>query len=1379
MPASSKPPKRQTSSQKKNGHKVITTKRQTCNSSKSRGRATERLQKTPVEPKRFAARARTQSGRSPRGRGVSGAAGHGPGRSPGRVNHAPNVTGSARLRRLSNPTDHCGELEDPLGCRKSRRGTRVSVTPCQPLKPCRGGRSSSRGTAGRGAVLHQEHTSKQPSNTESGDSTPKKDIEKLDTPNSEEIPPVSPKTDFDVPLNIPDEVVGVNKGNEGSPLKADSPPCNGTLEDCVQYSCDNVITEQDEQTVSQASRDDLSYVIGRPVCDDIDRQQKFSNDESKDSTSELTEKTSISPQAKQDGNKEHGSSPNQGNKLDDPASDGKQDVFIAHQDESVTLDLDLERKQEINEEGKESLEAEKEVERPDETVEETKESVEKLDILERDSEKEDKDGAFISPADCHPSTPISQSSDPAHSSDGLTAQPESPVKVSPVSNTATSDPTKASSLLELCGLEVQKDMQPTTQGAKLQSPVSSAVPETAPMSQTDLTTRNTLVITCSESLKALCSSQREPEQPQSWQTPPLQRDRQAGVPAEAQTKDSVSNQEPSKHHSREDTASLSSSPIPQSSTDVLPAVCQPNLAEDSVVVVVPEQGSVPKTSTPSLDGSLSLSCSSESTRSSLSFDTESEAGYGDPSPPILPGSWGPEGACLPSWTSRKPQRKERKKRSRCGTCEPCLRKISCGQCSCCLNRRTGHQICKLRKCVELKKRRSSSLVSLPAAQVRLRSQFVITLEKLLQYQLDFFFFPTEQIIEKEEGPYYTHLGAGPSVAAVRELMENRYGAKGNAVRVEVVVYTGKEGKSSQGCPIAKWVIRRSSEEEKLLCLVRQRAGHHCDSAVVVILILAWEGIPRPVADRLYQELTETLCKYGSPTSRRCALNEDRTCACQGLDPDTCGASFSFGCSWSMYFNGCKFARSKVPRKFRLLGDYAEEVRFWSFSNSFKRMLFTCCLSHLCIQEEKLENNLQNLATDLAPVYKRLAPEAFQNQVAQEEAGTDCRLGWREGRPFSGVTACVDFCAHAHKDTHNMNNGSTVVCTLTKEDNRAVRNIPEDEQLHVLPLYKISDRDEFGQVEGQWAKIQTGALQVLSAFPREVGFRTTSAEQSPTFKTEPQAYYGSYRPPTRPASVGRYQSSTYSQSTSSYPTPGAGVTPGREAISPSHPGLYGLQYGQHGSTFNYKTMSNAMNGYSPGSSDQSIPKHQSVDPSDHIPPHNALSDYPRMFKTEPSEVGAEVGGHGLTPLSLPLPPQIPPLEPEEVKQEEVWSDSEHNFLDNDIGGVAVAPSHGSILIECARRELHATTPILRPNRSHPTRISLVFYQHKSLNEPGHGMAMWDAKMAKRDREREEEAERLGRIWKVPTHQVWTFPRDSVITMSPYALTQVTGPYNRWT
>ncbi|NXQ30729.1 TET1 dioxygenase, partial [Alaudala cheleensis] len=750
----------------------------------------------------------------------------------------------------------------------------------------------------------------------------------------------------------------------------------------------------------------------------------------------------------------------------------------------------------------------------------------------------------------------------------------------------------------------------------------------------------------------------------------------------------------------------------------------------------------------------------------------------------------------------------------------------------------------------------------------------------------------EQIIEKDEGPYYTHLGTGPSVAAVREIMENRYGAKGSAVRIEVVVYTGKEGKSSQGCPIAKWVIRRSSDEEKLLCLVRQRAGHHCQTAVIVILILAWEGIPHLLADTLYKELTQSLRKYGCPTSRRCALNEDRTCACQGLDPETCGASFSFGCSWSMYFNGCKFARSKNPRKFRLLTDDPK-------------------------QEELLENNLQTLATDVAPVYKKLAPEAFQNQVENEHMGPDCRLGCKDGRPFSGVTACIDFCAHAHKDTHNMHNGSTVVCTLTKEDNRRVGVIPSDEQLHVLPLYKISQTDEFGTEEGLEAKIKAGAIQVLTAFPREVRMlaeplRATKKKKSDTRRTptEKQPLMDKkYSTPVKlktevPENLGntlhclgnktdalkpgiKMETSNhlYAMKHTSNTTKNCSILKQYTASSPFkvdtlHPypslthksGLtavtniqqdFSVPYGYfecstkqpHVTPYvNCKSfdvsvkdytgilLNDQVNGMPPV-----LPEVTAPGPPAHTEPLPTILEQQRdkqncdlqLDSCPSSEMSSS--GDSSVPLSSSAKEAIgseadcshgcpvgkgsshqgqicdldcvdekqngalgQPADSEE-KAEELWSDSEHNFLDDDIGGVAVAPSHGSILIECARRELHATTPIKKPNRNHPTRISLVFYQHKNLNEPKHGLAMWEAKMAERAREKEKEAERLGtenaelnssnrkakqpsdnrdlfyednEFNQIPSRRALTVTKDNVITVSSYALTRVAGPYNHW-
>ncbi|XP_053779514.1 methylcytosine dioxygenase TET1 isoform X4 [Desmodus rotundus] len=719
---------------------------------------------------------------------------------------------------------------------------------------------------------------------------------------------------------------------------------------------------------------------------------------------------------------------------------------------------------------------------------------------------------------------------------------------------------------------------------------------------------------------------------------------------------------------------------------------------------------------------------------------------------------------------------EKKKRKPCGVCEPCQQKVNCGECTYCQNRKYSHQICKKRKCEELKKR--------PRVTVPL------------------------EVIKENKRPQ-------------------------------------REKK-----PKVLKVLRRSSDEEKVLCLVRQRTGHHCSTAVMVVLIMVWDGIPLPMADRLYTELTANLKSYnGHPTDRRCTLNENRTCTCQGIDPETCGASFSFGCSWSMYFNGCKFGRSPSPRRFRI--DPSSPLH-----------------------EKNLEDNLQNLATQLAPIYKQYAPVAYQNQVEYEHVARECRLGSKEGRPFSGVTACLDFCAHPHRDIHNMNNGSTVVCTLTREDNRSLGVIPQDEQLHVLPLYKLSDTDEFGSREGMEAKIKSGAIEVLTPCPKKrkrftqpiprsgkkraammtevlthkvkgvekklvprikrknvttnnskasspllLGNKTETL-QPETSETEPNFIFkvsDNIKTYSLTPAIPQPVKEANLPPTLSWPPKAASTTAGFKNDASVSCGL-----SERGSNPHCTMPSAGLSGASAAAGEGAgiaQPREESPLPTLSTPasdswacsepppgPPEQLTSHPSSQQppliTSPPDPASSQVEEDEQRSEADEPPSDDPLSDDPLSPaveklphiDEYWSDSEHIFLDANIGGVAIAPSHGSVLIECARRELHATTPVRHPNRNHPTRLSLVFYQHKNLNKPQHGFELnkikFEAKEAKNKKSKSSEQKdppanegpelspEVNELSQIPSHKASTSTHDNVVTVSPYALTHVAGPYNHW-
>lgn len=102
-----------------------------------------------------------------------------------------------------------------------------------------------------------------------------------------------------------------------------------------------------------------------------------------------------------------------------------------------------------------------------------------------------------------------------------------------------------------------------------------------------------------------------------------------------------------------------------------------------------------------------------------------------------------------------------------------------------------------------------------------------------------------------------------------------------------------------------------------------------------------------------------------------------------------------------------------------------------------------------------------------------------------------------------------------------------------------------------------------------------------------------------------------------------------------------------------------------------------------------------------------------------------GIYGPQPFYPVLSEPMPKVEP--LGEVTDYSNNEECFKDPQMGSVAIALGHGSVLFECAKHELHSTTALRRPNRLSPARISLVFYQHRNLNRGKHGGDEWEEKM----------------------------------------------------
>eukprot|EP00794_Sanderia_malayensis_P012319 gene12319-13590_t len=584
-------------------------------------------------------------------------------------------------------------------------------------------------------------------------------------------------------------------------------------------------------------------------------------------------------------------------------------------------------------------------------------------------------------------------------------------------------------------------------------------------------------------------------------------------------------------------------------------------------------------------------------------------------------------------------------------------------------------------------------------------------------------------------PFYNHLGSAASFAELRKVLEERYEIRDNELRIEKVRYTSKEGKNLQGCPIARWVVRRSDKTEKILVIARERRGHCCRDSIIVLSIVIWDGLEEGSASNCYQKLIHTLNEHATVTVRRCASNDTKNCSCQGTGPETCGASFSFGCSWSMYYNGCKFGNSTSPRKYRL-------------QNPEK--------------ESEVEHLLAGIATKFAPICKKFAPRAYANMVLTLLRKDSFKKAENENGDKGENSDSTN-----HDD--NNDNHHRVVQKDNNDDND-----DDDEQLHVLPMYQLlDDNNQVAEANykmpehtmrskisknsnnenlpkkqrGSKRKRQNSDILISTMMQennmrqdQEIGLlpsfstfeQQTSLFNGGLFNMADGFGNGNQAPAFTPQLRLKDNASVNYVDESRIPSVFSQTWHGIQNYKMKHSNHNGAKEFfpkrprlKHVSDFKPIMMRQQLKDYDVSNNLLNGNIQESIDMRKRLGYCDLKNEkmYPFVAE-EKMKASNVVGNNGITGINANHDCVDDGNDFGPVK----------DFITGDMGGVAIALTHGSILIECAKKEVHATTALRKPLRQRPARLSVILYQHKQLNEPNHGYDKYQQKLAARQQEK---------------------------------------------